>query len=81
MATETVRGGAPPHTDTLIRTAACGRVQIGPFKNEAPLLFVLFLLCSDPRVSTCCTDDPEAGRGPLALTSAETNYLGESKTL
>ncbi len=31
MATETVRGGAPPHTDTLIRTAAYGRVQIGLF--------------------------------------------------
>ncbi len=31
MATETVRGGAPSHTDTLIRTAAYGRVQIGLF--------------------------------------------------
>ncbi len=27
-------GGAPPHTDTLIRPAACGRVQIGLFKTK-----------------------------------------------
>ncbi len=38
MATETVRGRAPPHTDTWIRTAACGWVQIGQFKNKAPVL-------------------------------------------
>ncbi len=38
MATETVQGRAPPHTDTRIRTAACGWVQIGQFKNKAPVL-------------------------------------------
>ncbi len=26
-------GGAPPHTDTLIRSAACGQGQIGLFKT------------------------------------------------
>ncbi len=29
----TCAGGAPPHTDTLIRPATCGRVQIGLFKT------------------------------------------------
>ncbi len=35
MAPETMdMGGTPPHTDTLIRPAACGRVKIGLFKTR-----------------------------------------------
>ncbi len=57
---QTVRGGAPPHTDTLIRTAACGRVQIGQFKNKAPVLCSLSGFSPSSR-SNSRTDDPEAG--------------------
>ncbi len=44
MAPETMdMGGAPPHTDTLIRPAACGRGKIGLFKSKAPVCKALSL--------------------------------------
>ncbi len=79
MATETVRGGAPPHTDTLIRTAAYGRVQIRQFKTRRQC-FVRSLASPFHRTPTRARTTRKPVRWTLALTSAETNYLGESKT-
>ncbi len=54
-------GGAPPHTDTLIRPAACGRVQIGLFKTTRQCAKLsLPLLATRP--PTPRKDDPD---GPL----------------
>ncbi len=56
-----MRGGALPHTDTLIRTTACGRVQIGLFKTRRQC-FVMSLSCFSPSsLSNSRTDDSEAG--------------------
>ncbi len=56
----TCAGGAPPHTDTLIRPAACGQVQIGPFKTT-PQCAKLSLPVLATRPPTPCKDDLEAG--------------------
>ncbi len=44
-------GGAPPHTDTLIRSAASGQGQIGLFKTTRQSQNALFLVLLDSLAS------------------------------
>ncbi len=67
----TCAGGAPPHTDTRIRPAACGRVQIGLFKTT-PQCAKLSLPVLATRPPTPRKDGLEAG--PLD-SRLETNHL------
>ncbi len=80
MAPETMdMGGAPPHTDTLIRPAACGQVQNRTVQKTRHV-HVLALLCSlslslpvlVTRPPTLRKDNLEAG--PLD-SRLETNHL------
>ncbi len=79
LAKGAVQEGLRP-TRTLIRVAACGRGQIGLFKNNVPVrvlsLFLFSQLALQLRARTTRTV-----RWTLVLRPAETNYLGESKTL
>ncbi len=66
-----MRGGAPPHKNNLIGTAAVGRSKIVLLKmNNKALSFGLLL---DRSAFTCSlTDDPEAGHaGPPPYHQAE----------
>ncbi len=73
-------GGALPHTDTLIRPAACGRCpKLDSLKDEPrPRSLSLPVLAtrSPTRARTTRTV-----RWTLALRPAETSCLDESKTL
>ncbi len=65
MAPETMdMGGAPPHTDTLIRPAACGRVQNRTVqKTRRVRVLALSLLCSWTLLllpPIALPDDPDA---------------------
>ncbi len=53
-------GGAPPHTDTQIRSAACRQGQIGLFKTTRQFQNALLLLSK--LALQCRKDDPD---GPL----------------
>ncbi len=84
MAPETMNmGGAPPHTDTRIRPE--GGSKIGQFKKRgATALHSLLLslsLTSPFHRSPTRARTTRTVRWTLTLRPAETNYLGESKTL
>ncbi len=53
-------GGAPPHTDTRIRPAACGRVQIGLFKTTRQCAKHFSLALTPTLHRFPCKDDLEA---------------------
>ncbi len=73
-------GRAPPHRDTLIRPAACGRCpKSDSLKDEPrPRSLSLPVLATRPPTRARTT---RTVRWTLALRPAETNYLGEPKTL
>ncbi len=79
-------GGAPPHTDTLIRSAACGQGQIGLFttmrQSQNALSLETLFLCSwtllQLRPSTRARLAWKPVRWTLAL---KTNHLKTSKTV
>ncbi len=72
-------GGAPPHTDTLIRSAACGQGQIGLFKTTRQSQNALSS-CSRNSLSNAGRTTRTA-RWTLALRPAETNNARANQRL
>ncbi len=58
-------GGAPPHTDTLIQSAACGQGQIGLFKTTRQSQNALFLVLLDSLASPSNARKVDLEAGPL----------------
>ncbi len=58
-----MRGGAPPHKNNLIGTAACGWTQIGPFKMDTKAFSFSLLLANllETLVSSldCAVEHPQ----------------------